>query len=76
MLDASLYDQHDLQNKTIIWLKYGYYKSFHIEEQCVGGDAMVISECSLYAMHEADEFYKVDTDYLGLFIVKELYTNG
>ena len=51
MLDASLYDQHDLQNKTIIWLKYGYYKSFHIEEQCVGGDTMVISECSLYAIH-------------------------
>ena len=71
MIDIQLYDKHDLQNKTIIWYKYGQYKSFHIEEQCVGGDTMVISECHLYKIHEANEFYKVDIDYDGLFIVKE-----
>lgn len=76
MFIAKIYDQHDLQNKTIIWCRYNYPKTFHVEEQCIGMNSMVISECSLYRIHECDEFHKVDIDYPSLFIAKELYANG
>ena len=74
MLDVSLYDQHDLENKIIIWRKYNDYpRSFRVTDQFIDATEMLISEYDLYAIHYADGFYKVDTDYPCLFIVKELY---
>lgn len=75
MLDIKLYDQHDLENKVIIWRKSDedYPKSFLVMNQNIWSKEMLILEWGLYATHYCDEFYKVDTDYPYLFVLKERF---
>lgn len=75
MLDIKLYDQHDLENKVIIWRKVDedYPKSFLVMNQNIGSKEMLILEWGLYGAHYCDEFYKVDEDYPYLFVLKERF---
>lgn len=74
MVNIMLYDQHNLENKVIIWQRGANYpKSFLIMDQCIGQEEMLILQWDLYAIHYSDEFYKVDSDYPDLFILKEKF---
>lgn len=42
-------------------------------DQNIGSKEMLILEWGLYAIHYCDEFYKVDTDYPYLFVLKERF---
>lgn len=75
MIDRDLYDNHDLDNKIIIWdLSWrNEYKSFKILSQRIGLDGMNIGKSDLFHSYRDTIFWKQDTDLPQLFVVKKLY---
>jgi hypothetical protein len=75
MIDRDLYDKQDLDNKIIIWHLHwrNEYKSFKILSQRIGLDGMNVGKCDLFRSYGDTIFWKQDTDFPQLFVVKKLY---
>lgn len=75
MIDIALYDQHDLENKILIWCRNPASQliSFRIMQANIGEEYMDVCSGGPYSPHFDDIFWKTDIDYPNLFLVKELY---
>ena len=75
MIRLDLYDKQDLDNKIIIWhLRWrNEYKSFKILNKRIGFNGMNIGKSDLFRSYGDTIFWKQDTDFLQLFVVKKLY---
>lgn len=75
MVRIQLYDKHDLQGKILIWLNNptGIPISFIVMSLNIGKEEMGVDTGCLYSPHFNDTFFKTDTDYPNLFLLKEKY---
>lgn len=75
MIRCDLYDKQDLDNKIIIWHLHlsNKYKSFKILSQRIDLDGMNIGKCDLFHSYGYHIFWKQDTNFPQLFVVKKLY---
>lgn len=75
MIRRDLYDKQDLDNKIIIWhLNWrNEYRTFKILSQRIDLDGMNVFKCDLFRSYGDTIFWKQDTDFPRLFVVKELY---
>ena len=75
MIRRDLYDKQDLDNKIIIWHVHwrNEYRTFKILSQRIDLDGMKVFKCDLFRSYGGTIFWKQDTDFPQLFVVKELY---
>lgn len=75
MVQIQLYDEYELQDKILIWYKNPTNRpiSFKIMWQNNGEEEMDVCSGGPYQPHFNDTFWKTDTDYPNLFLVKEQY---
>ena len=75
MVRIQLYDKQDLQGKILIWFNNptGMPISFIVMSLNIGEDKMDVYKDGLYSPHFNSTFWKTDTDYPNLFLLKEKY---
>lgn len=75
MVRIGLYDKHDLQGKILIWFKSPTSMpiSFIVMSLNIGEEQMDVYTDGLYRPHFNNTFWKTDTDYPNLFLLKEKY---
>lgn len=75
MIRIQLYDKHELQNKILIWYNNPTNRpiSFIVMSPHIGEEEMDVDTDGLYSPHFNDIFWKTDTDYPNLFLLKEKY---
>lgn len=75
MIRIQLYDKHELQNKILIWYNNPTNRpiSFIVMSPNIDEEEMDVDTDGLYSPHFNDTFYKTDTDYPNLFLLKEKY---
>lgn len=75
MIRIQLYDKHELQNKILIWYSNQTNRpiSFVVMSPNIGEEKMDVYTDELYSPHFNDTFWKTDTDYPNLFLLKEKY---
>ena len=75
MIRIQLYDKHELQNKILIWYNNPTNRpiSFIVMSPNISEEEMDVDTDGLYNPHFNDTFWKTDTDYPNLFLLKEKY---
>ena len=75
MIRIQLYDKHELQNKILIWYNNPTNRpiSFIVMSPNIGEEEMDVDTDGLYSPHFNSTFWKTDTDYPNLFLLKEKY---
>lgn len=75
MIRIQLYDKHELQNKILIWYNNPTNRpiSFIVMSPNIGEEEMDVDTDGLYSPHFNNTFWKADTDYPNLFLLKEKY---
>lgn len=75
MIRIGLYDKHDLQGKILIWFNNPTCMpiSFMVISLNIGEEQMDVYTDGLYSPHFNSTFWKTDTDYPNLFLLKEKY---
>ena len=75
MIRIQLYDKHELQNKILIWYNNPTNRpiSFIVMSPNIGEENMDVCTDGLYSPHFDSIFWKTDTDYPNLFLLKEKY---
>ena len=75
MIRIQLYDKHELQNKILMWCNNPTNRpiSFIVMPPNIGEEEMDVDTDGLYSPHFNDTFWKTDTDYPNLFLLKEKY---
>ena len=75
MVRIELYDKQDLQGKILIWYNNptSIPISFTVISLNIGEEEMDVYTDGLYSPHFNSTFWKTDTDYLNLFLLKEKY---
>lgn len=75
MIQIQLYDKHELQNKILIWYNNPTNRpiSFIVMSPNIGEEEMDVYTDGLYSPHFNGTFWKTDTDYPNLFLLKEKY---
>ena len=75
MVRIGLYDKHDLQGKILIWFNNPTSMpiSFIVMSLNIGEEEMDVYTDELYSPHFSDTFWKTDTNYPNLFLLKEKY---
>lgn len=75
MIRIQLYDKYELQNKILIWYNNPTNRpiSFIVMSPNIGEEEMDVDTDGLYSPHFNDTFWKTDTDYPNLFLLKEKY---
>lgn len=75
MIRIGLYDKHDLQGKILIWFNNPTRMpiSFTVMSLNIGEEEMDVYTDGLYNPHFDSTFWKTDTDYPNLFLLKEKY---
>ena len=75
MIRIQLYDKHDLQGKILIWYNNPTNRpiSFIVMSPNIGEEEMDVDTDGLYSPHFNSTFWKTDTDYPNLFLLKEKY---
>lgn len=75
MVRIELYDKHDLQGKILIWFNNPTSMpiSFTVMSLNIGEEQMDVYTDGLYSPHFNSTFWKTDTDYPNLFLLKEKY---
>lgn len=75
MIRIQLYDKHELQNKILIWYNNPTNRpvSFIVMSPNISEEEMDVDTDGLYSPHFNDTFWKTDTDYPNLFLLKEKY---
>lgn len=75
MVRIGLYDKHDLQGKILIWFNNPTSMpiSFTVMSLNIGEERMDVYTDGLYSPHFNSGFWKTDTDYPNLFLLKEKY---
>lgn len=75
MVRIELYDKHDLQGKILIWFNdpTSMPISFTVMSLNIGEEKMDVYTDGLYRPYFNSTFWKTDTDYPNLFLLKEKY---
>ncbi len=75
MVRIELYDEQDLQGKILIWCNNPTSMpiSFMVMSLNIGEEEMDVYTGGLYSPHFNNTFWKTDTDYPNLFLLKEKY---
>lgn len=75
MIRIQLYDKHELQNKILIWYNNPTNRpiSFIVMSPNIGEEEMDVGTDGPYSPHFNETFWKTDTDYPNLFLLKEKY---
>lgn len=75
MVRIELYEKHDLQGKILIWFNNPTSMpiSFIVMSLNIGEEEMDVDKDGLYSPHFNKTFWKTDTDYPNLFLLKEKY---
>jgi hypothetical protein len=75
MIRIGLYDKQDLQGKILIWFNNPTSMpiSFMVMSLNIGEAEMDVYKDGLYSPHFNNTFWKTDTDYPNLFLLKEKY---
>lgn len=75
MVRIELYDKQDLQGKILIWFNNPTRMpiSFMVMSLNIGEEEMDVYTDGLYSPHFNSTFWKTDTDYPNLFLLKEKY---
>lgn len=75
MVRIELYDRQDLQGKILIWFNNptGMPISFQVMFVNYGLEEMDVCSGGPYSPHFNSTFWKTDTDYPNLFLLKEKY---
>lgn len=75
MIKIQLYDKQDLQGKILIWFHNptSHPISFRVMLLNIGEEEMDVCNGGPYGPHFNDTFWKTDTDYPNLFLLKEKY---
>lgn len=75
MVRIGLYDKHDLQGKILIWLNNPTNMPISFMVMSLNIDEEVMDVCTdgLYSPYSNSTFWKTDSDYPNLFLLKEKY---